>query len=128
MKQLKTLILALFIIASTAITAIAATTYRLTVQASTNSYKPIVLIEETDGNGTLLEQDGKNIIIVGEISVEFKKGPTDPESKIFIRWTDNYFTLTYDMIDGYSIYGTTTGLTDIHEIWDAIASGSQSAL
>lgn len=103
-------------------------TYRLTVQPTTNSYKPIVLIEETDGNGTLLEQDGKNIVIVGEVNFEYKKGPTDPESKLFIRWPDNYFTLIYGEIDGYSIFSTTTGLGDIHAIWDAIASGAQSAL
>lgn len=99
-------------------------TYKLTVSASTNGYKPCVKIQETNGSGTLKAATGQNIFMFGDFDMKFR-----PEklSIDFHTMSGRSLSLVYANIDTYSIYGTTSGLTTMHAIYDQIANSANAA-
>jgi hypothetical protein len=101
------------------------TTYKLTVVASTNGYKPCILLQETNGSGTLKGATGVNLFYFGDFDMKFRPATLSID---FHSLSGRSLSLVYANIDTYSIWGTTTGLTTMHEIWDQIAQTASTAL
>ena len=99
-------------------------TYKLTVEASTNGYKPCINIEETNGAGVVKGATGQNLFMVGDFDMKFRP---DNLSIDFTTISGRSLSLVYANIDTYSIFGTTTGLTTMHLIWDQIAQTASTA-
>lgn len=93
-------------------------TYKLTLTAGTNSTIPIFLIEETDGTGTLIEDQGNNLFMAGKFDCKYR-----PESLSMDITTisGRSISLVYANIDTYDILNTSTGLTTMYLIWKEIA-------
>ncbi|AXH76561.1 MAG: hypothetical protein [Bacteriophage sp.] len=94
-------------------------TYKLTVAASVGFYKPIIVIEETNGSGVVKGATGENILMFDNFDMKFRP---DSLSMDFFTISGKSISLVYANIDTYSIFGTTSALTTMHEIWDQVAS------
>ena len=99
-------------------------TYKLTIASSTNGYKPCIKIQETNGSGTLKGATGQNLFMVGDFDMKFRP---DNLSIDFTTISGRSLSLVYANIDTYSIFGTTTGLTTMHEIWDQIGQAASAS-
>ena len=106
------------------------TYYSITTQGSSNSYRPVLLIEETDSLGTKLEDAGLNVVAVGVLAPSYTPSSAKSDEPVitFQLADGNSIDMTYEQVTTYSIWGTTSGLESIHEIWDAIANNAPTAL
>lgn len=92
-------------------------TYKLTVTASANGYKPIIKLEETNGSAVVKGATGVNLFFYGAYDLKFR-----PEnlSMDFTTMSGRSISLVYANINAYNIFGTTSGLANLHAIWDQI--------
>lgn len=106
------------------------TYYNLKVAAASNSYRPIILLEEASSAGALLEDAGLNVFCYGVLAPSYTPQSAKSDEPFMAMQTadGNTLDLTYSQITGYDIWGATTGLGSIHEIWDAIANNAPSVL
>lgn len=99
-------------------------TYKLTVAASTNGYKPCIKIEETNGAGVVKGATGQNLFMFDDFDMKFR-----PEtlSIDFTTVSGRSISLVYANINAYSIFGTISGLSTMHQIWDQIGQAASAS-
>lgn len=100
-------------------------TFHLSVNISTNSYKPVILLEQTDSEGDVLESLGDSNFIIGNITANYKKNTREIE---FYSTSGKSISLGQDQISSYSIFGTTDSLNSTYAIWKAIYDGFDNGL
>ncbi|AXH76560.1 MAG: hypothetical protein [Bacteriophage sp.] len=92
-------------------------TYELVINPGTNSGKPLIFIEETDGAGAKLEDAGQNIMMAGQFDCKFRPNSLSID---FFTVSGKSLSLVYAQIDSYEIFSTSTGLTTAYAVWNKI--------
>lgn len=92
--------------------------YKIIVKNGSNSNQPLVSLQETNSGGTLLAANGDNFMFTGDFDFKYK---TKTDTIEFYSNNRKHISLKYENIRGYNILLTTTGLDNMHAIWDQIA-------